>query len=155
MTHAPAPALARAPLFDRLAAPQGREAASGRLLDRAGLEASIGRELLRLLNRRSAPGATAVPTVLDYGLPDWSALHPANPEDRARLARSIVRAVQVFEPRLRDARAEVAPSPRDHGALVVRLTARLALGADSWPLQFDFDFGPLGVLPQQAEGMPA
>jgi type VI secretion system lysozyme-related protein len=119
-----------------VAAPDGQAGASGRLLDRAGLERSVARELLRLLNRRTAPCATAALTVLDYGLPDWSALHPANPEDRARLARSIVRAIQTFEPRLRDPRVEVGPSARDHGALVVRLSARLALGADSWPLPF-------------------
>lgn len=136
-------AVARTPLFDRLDGPDGP--APVRMLDRHGLEHSVARELLRMLNRRAAPRLGAALSVPDYGLPDWSALSPANPDDRLRLARDVVRAVRAFEPRLRAPSAQVELSALGQQALAVRLAGRLGTSAQSWPVQFDLAFGPFGV----------
>ena len=93
------------PLFDKLdqrTAPPGHE--SGQGLSADGVEASVERELHRLLNSRSRISLTeftdAGLTVLDYGIPDYTALSARSENDRSRIARAIERAISYFEPRL-------------------------------------------------------
>lgn len=93
------------PLFDKLdqrAAPPGHE--SGQGLSADGVEASVERELHRLLNSRSrislSDFAQAELTVLDYGIPDYTALSARSDTDLTRIARAIELAIQRFEPRL-------------------------------------------------------
>jgi type VI secretion system lysozyme-like protein len=150
--------LARMPLFERLADadPQlADEARPLRMLDRAGLQASVGRELLRMLNRRSTPRGDAPLTVLDYGLPDWTGLYAANPDDRLRIARGMLRAILAFEPRLGEPRVEVEPSASGQQVLRVRLSGRLRAGHTSWPVLFDIKLDPFGAsMPPAADGIP-
>lgn len=72
----------------------------------AGVEASVLRELRRLLNSRSRltlEQFLASPlTVLDYGIPDYSARSVQSEADRTLIAAAIVRAVEAFEPRVAD-----------------------------------------------------
>jgi type VI secretion system lysozyme-like protein len=116
-------AAARLPLLERL----GR-GGHARALDPDALRASVGRELVRLLNTRSHPRATHSLSVADYGLPDWSSSYAADVDDRHRLARTIEAAVRAFEPRLRGPRAEVFADPDGMRRLRVRLSGRLWAG---------------------------
>lgn len=147
--------VARVPLFERLAdaEPQRHdEARPLRTLDREGLQASVGRELLRMLNRRVTPRPGMRLSVLDYGLPDWSGLYPANPDDRLRIGRDIERAILAFEPRLRAPRVEVEPSARGQHILLARLGGRLCIGADGWTVWFGIAIGPTGASLALEEG---
>ncbi|WP_313177383.1 type VI secretion system baseplate subunit TssE [Massilia sp.] len=114
---------ARLPLLERL----GRKGHGG-VLDADGLRASVGAELLRLLNGRSASGRSEGLSVPDYGIPDWTALYAANADDRQRLANGVARAVRAFEPRLRAPQAEVLLHPAGLRLLLVRLRGRLQIG---------------------------
>ena len=93
------------PLFDKLdqrAAPTGHEAGQGLSAD--GVEASVERELHRLLNSRSrislSEFAEANLTVCDYGIPDYTALSARSEPDRIQIAAAIEYAINHFEPRL-------------------------------------------------------
>lgn len=128
--------LAPAPLFDRLAG-------SPRALGRAGLRASLVRELGRLLNTRSPLPAgryLAEPlTVLDYGLPDLLAFSPANPDDHRLVEAVVARAVLAFEPRLSEVRVTVRETGGDGRALRLALEAVLSSGTLSEPLRFPLE----------------
>ncbi len=103
----------RAPLFDRLVDLDPRspgEPRPLRTLDRAGLRESVRRELERLLNTRSSLPVDRLEerpdlTVLEYGIPDFSAFSAGRPEDQQRMARILARAIAAFEPRLHEVRA--------------------------------------------------
>jgi len=93
------------PLFDKLdqrAATLGYEAGQGLSAD--GVEASVERELHRLLNSRSpislSDFADAKLTVIDYGIPDYTALSVRSDTDRSQIAAAIAYAIAHFEPRL-------------------------------------------------------
>jgi type VI secretion system protein ImpF len=93
------------PLFDKLdqrAAPTRHEAGQGLSAD--GVEASVERELDRLLNSRSrislSKFAETKLTVRDYGIPDYTSLSARSDTDRSQIASAIEYAIQHFEPRL-------------------------------------------------------
>lgn len=150
----PAELRARVPLFERLAdaAPDaGQEHPPLRSHDRAGLQASVGRELLRLLNRRCAPRTGVTLGVLDYGVPDWTGSHAANPDDCASIARNVLRAVQAFEPRLRQPRVAAEPVAGQPHALLLRVSGMLAADGASFQAGFRFCVGPMepAMLPSE------
>ena len=81
----------------------------GHEADGAGLDAreSVLAELSRLLNtRRHRQPYLPQANVLDYGLPDWSAVGSHNAEQQARLLRMIQSTIQQYEPRLKNVRVE-------------------------------------------------
>lgn len=93
------------PLFDKLdqrAATPGHEAGQGLSAD--GVEASVERELHRLLNSRSrislSDFADTKLTVIDYGIPDYTALSVRSDTDCVQIAAAIAYAIAQFEPRL-------------------------------------------------------
>jgi type VI secretion system protein ImpF len=93
------------PLFDKLdqrSATPGHEAGQG--LSAEGVEASVERELHRLLNSRSRISLSGFTeanlTVCDYGIPDYTALSVRSDTDRVQIAAAITFAIQHFEPRL-------------------------------------------------------
>jgi type VI secretion system protein ImpF len=93
------------PLFDKLdqrSATPGHEAGQG--LSAEGVEASVERELHRLLNSRSRISLSGFTeanlTVCDYGVPDYTALSARSDTDRSQIATAIEYAIQCFEPRL-------------------------------------------------------
>ena len=148
-------ALARVPLFDRLSDSEPErthEARPLRLFDRAGLQASVERELLHLFNRRVAARPGRVLSVLDYGLPDWTGLYASNPDDRLRIGRDMVRAIAAFEPRLRRPRVVVTPSPRGQRELLMHLSGSLCAEQREWPVLFGISLGPHGVRLHTEEG---
>jgi type VI secretion system protein ImpF len=109
-------------------------------LSREGLRESVRRELHTLLNTRSAlPAAVYLErelTVIDYGIPDLSDFSAAHPEDRARLAAVVQRAVAAFEPRLVEARVTVAGF--DAGECSLRLDLEATLVVDDWRAPVSF-----------------
>jgi type VI secretion system lysozyme-like protein len=136
----PSALIAPMPLFERLAddAPFEAEERGGelaaRMLDAAGLRASVRAELLRLLNtRRGTPrfsdspqrAAAILPEVLLYGLPDWSGQSAARAGDRAVIEREVADAVRAFEPRLRGPRVKIEPDEGAPWRLCLRIMGTL------------------------------
>ena len=133
----------RLPLFDRLVDADPRrheEVQPQRVLTGGEIQASIRRELVRLLNTRCVETLGALGgqqrTVLNYGLPDFSTLSPTSDGDRERLARLIVEAVRAYEPRLRSPTAMVAVDPQQPRVLRVVLTGMLVLDNLQEPVSF-------------------
>lgn len=100
---------ALAPLFERLVDDQplvSTEARPFRTVNPNGLRASIRNELQRLLNTRCSQEHEVMgnrsPTVLDYGVPDFTHLSPTNPHDRKFMQRTLGKAIANYEPRLRN-----------------------------------------------------
>lgn len=129
---------ARAPLFERLAEVEGT-AASGpappRVLDRAGLRASILESIAQLFNTRR-PGGVPEGWVLDYGVPDFGGLSAASGPDRERYAVALTAAIAAYEPRLLDARVTLEPIVGDPLRLSGRLSGDLLLGSIREPVVF-------------------
>lgn len=124
---------ARALLFDRLAqgADRGRQPKQG-MLDRNGIARSIQVELERLLNTRSPYPADALVagtrTVIDYGLPDYSAMYTQNPDDQKKLAALVRSTIEAFEPRLRNVRVEAQILGNSEKALLVKVGGMVQIG---------------------------
>lgn len=127
----------RALLFDRLSVTLDENPAtqSGYIgLD--DLKRSIIEQLNYVLNTRTAPsladhtagaGAARSLTVLDYGIPDFSAWSVGDTSKMRMLVRSIEQAVATFEPRLRAVRAELvgANSSSLEQGVQIRLSGQL------------------------------
>jgi len=135
----------RAPLFDRLAADGGGSgngggAGGGRMLDRAGLQRSIRRELDRLLNTRAPLAADLLGRrprgTLDYGLPDLSLFWPFDSDSETRLAQLIGATVAAFEPRLLGPRVTVERAGNERGRLRATVTGSIALDGMVEPVSF-------------------
>ncbi|MBJ7313461.1 type VI secretion system baseplate subunit TssE [Rugamonas sp. CCM 8940] len=139
---------ARAPLFERFG---GDAAEAGFLPWRPGrrdglelalsaLERSIGAELARLLNTRCAASMAQLAererTVLDYGLPDYSAYYTGSLDDRQRLTALVRSTIVAFEPRLRDVDVELALPGHSRQALDVTVRAGVMLEGRLEPVAF-------------------
>lgn len=124
----------RPPLFDRLASPaQDPE----RAFDRQALQDSVHAELLRLFNTRRGPKAlTEPPSILDYGIADWTALQQQRSDDRRQLTREIRQAINHFEPRLLLGEVQVNSVPGHPQQLNIRLLGELRGDQHSWPVAF-------------------
>ena len=134
---------ARALLFDRLVdldPLQAVERQPLRVLDRDGLRESVRREVARLLNTRAPlpPSARAgrERTVLEYGLPDFSARYTRDPDAQAEMAREIERCIDAYEPRLRGVRVEVEPMANSQRELAVRVSGLMVSGDVVEPVSF-------------------
>ena len=142
----------RMPLFDRLVdldPGSEREGRPLRTLDREGLRESVRRELERLLNTRTAVPIKRVEererTVIDYGIPDFSGFAAANPDDQRRLEGIIARAIEAFEPRLREVRVALEPGTGDKQRLRGVIEAMLVVEEVTEPLSFRTVFHSDGV----------
>ncbi|WP_448188542.1 type VI secretion system baseplate subunit TssE [Azospirillum sp. sgz301742] len=131
----------RVPLFDRLAAdtaPDGRR--DLRMLDRAGLAASIARELDRLLNTRTPLAADDLGrrprSTLDYGLPDLSLFWPFDSDSEKRLCGLVTDTVAAFEPRLRNPRVTVERVDGQRRTLRATVVGEIALDGMVEPVSF-------------------
>lgn len=135
----------RALLFERLAGgdpPAAREGARPfRVHETAALKESVRRELARLFNTRSstglgARGAGGEMSVLDYGVPDFTALSALSGDDRVRLSAAVAQSIAAFEPRLRDVRVTAEGLRSNDRALILRLDAMLVVGDHAEPISF-------------------
>lgn len=124
----------RPPLFERLASPaQDPE----RAFDRQALQDSVHAELLRLFNTRRGPKAlTEPPSILDYGIADWTALQQQRSDDSSQLTSEIRQAINHFEPRLQLGEVQVNPVPGHPQQLNIRLLGELRGDQHSWPVAF-------------------
>ncbi|WP_296947980.1 type VI secretion system baseplate subunit TssE [uncultured Massilia sp.] len=128
------------PFFDRLA---GGDPASfdGRLLDGAGLQQSLERDLQRLFNVRNAMTVqeflTGDPTVLDYGLPDTLTLSAQSDQDLLAWSRVIERGIALYEPRLAHVRVTVRPDPARPTAARAAIVAAVRLGEQLCRVDFE------------------
>ncbi|MBU6960453.1 type VI secretion system baseplate subunit TssE [Pseudomonas sp. CVAP len=122
------------PLFERLSA---SEADTVQAFDRQALLESVRIELLRLFNtRRGQRPLTTPPSVIDYGIADWTALQQQRSDDRHQLTRQIREAINAFEPRLQLGTVDVTPVPENPQQLSIRLQGELRSGKQHWPVAF-------------------
>jgi type VI secretion system lysozyme-like protein len=132
----------RVPLFDRLvdsAPEQAKEIAPLRIYERSALEASLARDLGRLLNTRRATAGPLDParaTVLDYGIPDFSHLSAASVTDRRTFAETIRAAITFFEPRVHEVVVQIEPDPRGPARLLALVHCTMKLGRYMEPVTF-------------------
>jgi type VI secretion system protein ImpF len=131
----------RVPLFDRLAADTASDGRRDlRMLDRAGLAASIARELDRLLNTRTPLAADDLGrrprSTLDYGLPDLSLFWPFDAGSEARLCGLVTDTVAAFEPRLGNPRVSVERVVGQRRTLRATITGDIALDGMVEPVSF-------------------
>ena len=90
--------------------------------------------------------------VLDYGLPDWSANDAARNDDRSGLERDVLEAIAAFEPRLRQARAQVEVDPDAPWRLRLRIAGNLHTPDGAWPIAFVaqlIDGQPVGIIDER------
>jgi type VI secretion system protein ImpF len=141
------------PLFDRLcpeaaglSAGAGRVGPRGDQLDARGLQASLARDLARLLGTRSpldsAGHAGRRLSVIDYGLPDLTALWPRSSDDRRRLQQAVEHALHDLEPRLQRTRVQVRDDPEAPQRLRLQIEAAVQLGAQWHRVAFDLGIEP-------------
>jgi type VI secretion system protein ImpF len=110
------------------------------VLDSAALRESVRQDLARLLNTRSSLRGPleqlASGTVLDYGLPDFSALTPASDSDRNLLAKAVAARISAHEPRLRNVRVVIGADPLSPMSVQGAIMASLAMGEVYEPVTF-------------------
>ncbi len=133
-------------LFERLIDSEPRQLRDERPfrnLTPTELNASIARELARILDtRRAISVADALNerpedlTVLDYGIPDPTALTPQFILDRADLAAAITIAIRAFEPRLHDPDVKIDPDPKQRNAAVITVRGTVKIGQRMQPVSF-------------------
>lgn len=135
------------PLFDRLsdrAAEQPRD--PSRRAAQLAIRASVQRELSRLLNTRCSEPIDVWEqrelTVIDYGIPDLSAFHTNDGQERQRLEDVLVRAITAFEPRLVDVTVYLRPNERDSRKASGWIEATLIAASDREPLIFATTLDP-------------
>ncbi|CAG4890060.1 type VI secretion system baseplate subunit TssE [Paraburkholderia saeva] len=121
------------PLFERLVA--GDAAPSHeQWLEGDALRESVARELGRLLGTRSRLAfdafATSEGTVIDYGVPDFSARSLQSGGDRDAIAAAIQHAITLFEPRLANVTVRFAGNAAQSAqpAMLVSGDLRMATG---------------------------
>ena len=137
----------RALLFERLVdlEPDWREAKAFILHDRAGMKASVAAELERLLSTRAPLPAAALAgcerSTIDYGIPDACVITPADPGDRATLARQIADAIGTFEPRLVGPVVELRLAGGRGDALIADISGHLAVDDLLEPVSFAIALG--------------
>jgi type VI secretion system protein ImpF len=132
------------PLFDRLASAPS-EISPSHLETMESLQDSIGRELRTLFNTRSplAPAdyAQGAATVLEYGVPDFSAFGTQSTSELQQLAAALRQAVERYEPRLTDVTVQVSPSPARHEIALVRIGAQARAGMALRRVDFEMMLG--------------
>jgi type VI secretion system lysozyme-like protein len=103
-----------------------------RMHNAEALRASVGRELMDLLNTRAPlpidqlEGRTR--TAIDYGIPDLSAFPIGEISAMARLTRHVRDAIAAYEPRLRNPVVTIDPMTRSGAALTVTVSGELESG---------------------------
>lgn len=133
------------PLFDRLASAPYEHVRSAHLETMESLQDSIGRELRQLFNTRSplavADYAQGSGTVLEYGIPDFSALSAQNTADLQQLSAALRLAVQRYEPRLSDVNVHVSATANRHDVALVRIGALARAGLAVRRVDFEMLLG--------------
>ena len=128
------------PLFDRLTLGSPDEAVGVLLDSMEGMQVSIRRDLLRLLNTRSNLGVERYLaqelTVIDFGIPEVAVLSTRSGEDRNQLEQVLKKAIGAFEPRLTNLSVRVQESVRRDSRLDVLITADACLHSEQQRMEF-------------------
>lgn len=134
---------ARASLVDRLIDDlpgRSRELRPLRTLNRKKLRESLLRDLLWLFNTRTPVSGKTFDnenlTVLEYGIPDFGAYFTASSDDQIQMTRRLVRAISIFEPRLRDVRVSINPVIRNEKTVQVMIDAMMVVEDVREPVSF-------------------
>ena len=134
------------PLFDRLASGNAGDDNASWLLLPEQLQASIGRELSRLFNTRSRLPPSEFHqnsgTVIDYGVPDFSALYARRGDDVALLESSLTRAVTLFEPRIQNVSVKVQGVADRADAALVQVAGDVMIGLKPQRVSFELEMNP-------------
>ncbi len=134
-------------LFERLC---GHEAApsQARVLEGPDFQASLRRDLTRLLNTRNGQTIdeflASEGSVLHYGLPDLLGLGGQSDSDLERLADVIRHGIALFEPRLSLAKVSAQRDPGRPERARVMVSAQARLGRTLQRVDFDIALDPLG-----------
>jgi len=135
------------PLFDRFIEDldDSRIAEPYRIQDLPLVLESIQKEIGNLLNTRVPPRrppaiswepVSEPKTVLDYGLPAFSALSAGNSWDLKLLSESIVGRIAAFEPRLESPELDLRSDPENPSAMIGLLHGSVRLGKVTQPVSF-------------------
>lgn len=135
------------PLFDRFIEDldDSRIAEPYRVQDLSLLLESIQKEIGNLLNTRVPPRrppaiswepVSQPQTVLDYGLPAFSALSAGNPQDIQLLCDTVLGKIIAFEPRLENPELEMRGDPEDPAGMIGILRGCVRLGKVTQPVCF-------------------
>ena len=134
------------PLFDRLATGDATSSNASWLLLPEQLQASIGRELSRLFNTRSRLPPSEFHqnsgTVIDYGVPDFSALYARRGDDVELLESALAQAVTLFEPRLTNVSVKVQALVNRADAATVTVGADVTIGLKAQRVSFELEMNP-------------
>jgi type VI secretion system protein ImpF len=126
------------PLFDRFSAPLSDAPV---LPPAEALQRSLRLDLTRLFNVRNRltidDFLNGAPTALDYGLPDTLHLSAQSATDLQRWQQVIVRAIALYEPRLRQVTVKVAPAADWPMLAWVAITATAFLGSERTLFRFE------------------
>ncbi|MGV2904810.1 type VI secretion system baseplate subunit TssE [Achromobacter sp. AGC25] len=131
------------PLFDRLAADAEPQLAGAEAQRRA-----VARDLGRLLNTRSRLDFDAFSqssgTVIDYGVPDYSARSPVSAGDREAIAAVVGHAIALYEPRLCNVSVDMTPAGNGIGPCRLEIRADMRVGGALSHVAFDMLAGAQG-----------
>jgi len=134
------------PLFDRLAAGDTASSNASWLLLPEQLQASIGKELSRLFNTRSRLPPSEFHqnsgTVIDYGVPDFSALYARRGDDVELLESALAQAVTLFEPRLTNVSVKVQALVNRADAATVTVGGDVMIGLKAQRVSFELEMNP-------------
>jgi type VI secretion system protein ImpF len=107
------------------------------------LRQAVQRDLENLLNSRNSYSDLPVAfveagqSVMTYGLPDFSALNVANPNDQHRLRQLIESTIRTFEPRLIGVTTTLMPASATERSMRLRIDARLVMDPSPEAVSFD------------------
>lgn len=134
---------AKALLFERLVDHDPQipgEPQPFRIYGAGALRASVAQELMRLLNTRCprlrGPADEMDRTILDYGIPDFSHMAATSDTDAHQMARTLERAIAVYEPRLRHVRVTITPATNSQTAVTGLIEGMLVVGMVNEPVSF-------------------
>jgi type VI secretion system protein ImpF len=134
-----------APLFDRLLGPDEGSTFEPNL-DSHGLKKSLAREIAQLFNTKSgltmAQYQSSDLTVLDYGLPDFSALSPDSERDTRLMVEVMTKCLEKFEPRLSMVLVTIKPDEDSKSAAHATVMAAVKIGRQALRVDFDLAFTP-------------
>jgi len=132
---------ASVPLFDRLTSRHEGRGDIRQLLSPEELQASIGRELGRLMNTRSRltprEFLNGTGTTVDYGIPDFLALSARSQADTDLLQEVVALAVTRYEPRLKGTTVQVLPAAKPGSGATLMIGGTVKIGMKLRQLNFE------------------
>lgn len=135
------------PLFDRLLGTFDSTQVDDKL-DSAGLKKSLAREMGHLFSTKSRLTVSEYLahelTVLDYGLPDFTALSTSSQNDMTLAAEVLTKSLEKYESRLSMVLVTIKPDAAIKTAAHATVMAAVTIGRQALRVDFDVAFTPLG-----------